>query len=92
LLGLAPKIVDRVFEVIKGIQAAGATIVMVERNAFAALELWDRSYMIEQGRLTLTGTGRELLENPQVKAAVLVETGETFEPQALRRASEAAPV
>ena len=70
-LGLAPKIVDRVFEVIKGIQAAGATIVMVEQNAFAALELSDRSYVIEQGCLTLTGTGRELLENPQVKAAYL---------------------
>jgi branched-chain amino acid transport system ATP-binding protein len=70
-LGLAPKIVDRVFEVIKGIQAAGATIVMVEQNAFAALELSDRSYVIEQGCLTLTGTGRELLENPHVKAAYL---------------------
>jgi len=70
-LGLAPNIVDRVFDVIKGIQAAGATIIMVEQNAFAALELSDRSYVIEQGRLTLTGTGKELLEDPQVKAAYL---------------------
>jgi branched-chain amino acid transport system ATP-binding protein len=70
-LGLAPNIVDRVFDVIKGIQAAGATIIMVEQNAFAALELSDRSYVIEQGRLTLAGTGVELLENPQVKAAYL---------------------
>ena len=70
-LGLAPNIVDRVFEVIKGIQAAGATIVMVEQNAFAALELSDRSYVIEQGRVALTGTGRELLENPQIMAAYL---------------------
>jgi branched-chain amino acid transport system ATP-binding protein len=70
-LGLAPNIIDRVFEVIKGIQAAGATIIMVEQNAFAALELSDRSYVIEQGRLALTGAGRELLENPQVKAAYL---------------------
>ncbi len=70
-LGLAPNIVDRVLEVIKGIQAAGATVIMVEQNAFAALELSDRSYVIEQGRLTLTGTGGELLENPQVKAAYL---------------------
>ena len=70
-LGLAPNIVDRVFDVIKGIQAAGATIIMVEQNAFAALELSDRSYVIEQGRLTLTGTGKELLGNPQVKAAYL---------------------
>ena len=70
-LGLAPNIIDRVFEVIKGLQAAGATIIMVEQNAFAALELSDRSYVIEQGRLVLAGTGRELLENPQVKAAYL---------------------
>jgi branched-chain amino acid transport system ATP-binding protein len=70
-LGLAPNIVDRVFEVIKDIQTAGATIVMVEQNAFAALELSDRSYVIEQGRLTLTGSSSELLENPQVKAAYL---------------------
>ena len=56
---------------IKSIQAAGATIIMVEQNAFAALELSDRSYVIEQGRLALTGTGRDLLENPQVKAAYL---------------------
>ena len=70
-LGLAPNIVDRVFDVIKGIQAAGATIIMVEQNAFAALELSDRSYVIEQGRLTLSGTGKELLENPEVKAAYL---------------------
>jgi branched-chain amino acid transport system ATP-binding protein len=70
-LGLAPNIVDRVFEVIKGIQAAGVTVIMVEQNAFAALELSDRSYVIEQGRLALTGTSRDLLENPQVKAAYL---------------------
>jgi branched-chain amino acid transport system ATP-binding protein len=70
-LGLAPNIADRVFDVIKGIRAAGATIIMVEQNAFAALELSDRSYVIEQGHLTLTGTGKELLENPLVKAAYL---------------------
>ena len=70
-LGLAPNIIDRVFEVIKGIQAAGVAVIMVEQNAFAALELSDRSYVIEQGRLALTGTSRDLLENPQVKAAYL---------------------
>jgi branched-chain amino acid transport system ATP-binding protein len=70
-LGLAPNIIDRVFEVIKGIQAAGVTVIMVEQNAFAALELSDRSFVIEQGRLALTGISRDLLENPQVKAAYL---------------------
>ena len=44
---------------------------MVEQNAFAALELSDRSYVLEQGRVTLTGTGTELLNNPQVKRAYL---------------------
>jgi branched-chain amino acid transport system ATP-binding protein len=70
-LGLAPNIVDRVFEVIKDIQAGGATVIMVEQNAFATLELSDRSYVIEQGRLTLTGSGSDLLENAQVQAAYL---------------------
>jgi branched-chain amino acid transport system ATP-binding protein len=70
-LGLAPNIVDRVFDVVKDLQSQGSTILMVEQNAFAALELSDRSYVIEQGRLTLTGTGKALLENPRVKAAYL---------------------
>jgi branched-chain amino acid transport system ATP-binding protein len=70
-LGLAPNIVERVFDIIKGIKDEGTTVVMVEQNAFAALELSDRSYMLEQGRMTLTGTGAELLEDPKVKAAYL---------------------
>ncbi|MBV9054448.1 MAG: ATP-binding cassette domain-containing protein, partial [Hyphomicrobiales bacterium] len=70
-LGLAPTMVDRVFDIIKGIQAEGVTVVMVEQNAFAALELSDRAYVLEQGRLKLSGTGAELLHNPEVKAAYL---------------------
>ncbi|MBV8184879.1 MAG: ABC transporter ATP-binding protein [Hyphomicrobiales bacterium] len=70
-LGLAPTMVDRVFDIIKSIQAEGVTVVMVEQNAFAALELSDRAYVLEQGRMTLTGTGAELLNNPDVKAAYL---------------------
>ncbi|MBV9433166.1 MAG: ABC transporter ATP-binding protein, partial [Hyphomicrobiales bacterium] len=70
-LGLAPTMVDRVFDIIKSIQAEGVTVVMVEQNAFAALELSDRAYVLEQGRMTLTGTGTELLNNPDVKAAYL---------------------
>jgi branched-chain amino acid transport system ATP-binding protein len=70
-LGLAPNIVERTFEIITQIRADGVTVMMVEQNAFAALELSDRSYVLEQGRVTLSGTGSELLNNPQVKRAYL---------------------
>jgi branched-chain amino acid transport system ATP-binding protein len=70
-LGLAPNLVERTFEIIKDIRAQGVTVVMVEQNAFAALELSDRSYVLEQGRVTLSGTGAELLDNPHVKSAYL---------------------
>ncbi len=70
-LGLAPNLVERTFEIIKGIRAQGVTVVMVEQNAFAALELSDRAYVLDQGRVTMTGPGMELLHNPHVKAAYL---------------------
>jgi branched-chain amino acid transport system ATP-binding protein len=70
-LGLAPNLVERVFDIIKGIRVQGVTVVMVEQNAFAALELSDRAYVLDQGRVTMTGPGVELLHNPQVKAAYL---------------------
>jgi branched-chain amino acid transport system ATP-binding protein len=70
-LGLAPNLVERTFEIIKDIRRRGVTVVMVEQNAFAALELSDRSYVLEQGRVALTGTGAELLDNPHVKSAYL---------------------
>ncbi|NJO21941.1 MAG: ABC transporter ATP-binding protein [Sphingomonadales bacterium] len=70
-LGLAPNLVERTFEIIKSIRAQGVTVVMVEQNAFAALELSDRSYVLDQGRVTMSGTGVELLNNPLVKTAYL---------------------
>jgi branched-chain amino acid transport system ATP-binding protein len=70
-LGLAPNLVERTFDIIRGIRAEGVTVVMVEQNAFAALELSDRSYVLDQGRVTLSGPGTELLNNPHVKAAYL---------------------
>jgi branched-chain amino acid transport system ATP-binding protein len=70
-LGLAPNLVERTFDIIRGIRAEGATVVMVEQNAFAALELSDRAYVLDQGRSALSGAGRELLDNPHVKAAYL---------------------
>ena len=70
-LGLAPNIVDRTFDIIRQIRADGVTVVMVEQNAYAALELSDRAYVLEQGGVALTGTGQELLANPHVKQAYL---------------------
>src|SRR5262249_39593992 len=70
-LGLAPNLVERAFDIIKDIRAAGVTVMMVEQNALAALEMSERSYVLEQGRVALTGTGRELLGDPHVKRAYL---------------------
>ncbi len=70
-LGLAPNIVERTFDIIRQIRAEGVTVVMVEQNALAALELSDRSYVLEQGRVSLTGTGQALLDDPHVRKAYL---------------------
>ena len=70
-LGLAPNIVERTFDIIQQIRGDGVTVVMVEQNAFAALELSDRAYVLEQGRVALTGTGAGLLDDPHVKQAYL---------------------
>ena len=70
-LGLAPNIVERVFEIIREIRAEGTTVLMVEQNAYAALDMCDRAYLLESGTLTLEGSGRELIDNPHVRKAYL---------------------
>jgi branched-chain amino acid transport system ATP-binding protein len=70
-LGLAPNIVERTFEIIQSIRAEGTTVLMVEQNAYAALEMCDRAYLLESGTLALAGTGRELIDNPHVRTAYL---------------------
>ena len=70
-LGLAPNIVERTFDIIKQIRSEGATVVMVEQNALAALELSDRAYVLEQGQVSLSGTGTDLLGDPHVRTAYL---------------------
>ena len=70
-LGLAPKLVLKVFEVIQRISDEGVTILLVEQNVRHALELADRGYVLETGRITLSGAGEELLENEHVKKAYL---------------------
>jgi branched-chain amino acid transport system ATP-binding protein len=70
-LGLAPNIVERTFEIIQRIREAGTTVLMVEQNAYAALEMCDRAYLLESGTVTLEGTGQALIDNPHVRAAYL---------------------
>jgi len=70
-LGLAPNLVEATFEIITDIRTQGVTVLMVEQNAYAALELCDRAYVLESGEVTLHGTGDELLDNPHVKEAYL---------------------
>jgi branched-chain amino acid transport system ATP-binding protein len=70
-LGLAPNLVEQTFDVIREIRARGTTVLMVEQNAFAALEMCDFAYVLESGTVTLEGTGRELLNNPHVRQAYL---------------------
>ena len=72
-LGLAPKMVEMVFGLIRQIHEKGITIFLVEQNAWAALELADYAYVIESGRIQLEGTGRELLVNPTIQRAYLGE-------------------
>ena len=79
-LGLAPLIVRQIFEAIGQIaRDEGVTIFLVEQNAFHALRLADRGYVLVNGRVRLTGTGRELLANPEVRAAYL-EGGHAMSP------------
>ena len=70
-LGLAPVVVNDVFQTICRIRDEGMTIVLVEQNAKKSLGICDYAYVIENGHVTIEGTGRELLENPEVSAAYL---------------------
>ena len=70
-LGLAPNIVEQTFEIISGICQSGTTVLMVEQNALAALEMCDHAYLLESGSLVLSGSGRELEDNPHVRNAYL---------------------
>jgi len=71
-LGLAPLIVRQIFEVIREInRSRGVTVFLVEQNAYHALKLAHRAYVMQTGRITLSGTGQELLANPEVRAAYL---------------------
>jgi len=71
-LGLAPLIVQQIFEVIKDVNRTdGLTVFLVEQNAYHALKLANRAFVLVNGRITLSGPGRELLSNPEVRSAYL---------------------
>lgn len=70
-LGLAPIIASRIFRIIKEIRNEGVTVLLVEQNAHAALDLSDRGYVLENGRITIHGSRDELLKNEKIKAAYL---------------------
>jgi branched-chain amino acid transport system ATP-binding protein len=70
-LGLAPNIVERMFAVIRTICDAGTTVLLVEQNAFAALELCDHAYLLETGSIVLAGSGAALIADPHVREAYL---------------------
>jgi branched-chain amino acid transport system ATP-binding protein len=70
-LGLAPLIIKEIFSIIRALRGRGMTILLVEQMANLALGVADRAYVLETGRVTLSGTGAELLQNPQVRAAYL---------------------
>ena len=70
-LGLAPLLVKEIFAIIRQINQDGKTILLVEQNAYAALSIANYAYILEVGKITLSGPGKELLENPEVKEAYL---------------------
>ena len=70
-MGLAPILVQQIFDIIKELHDAGTTILLVEQNAEMALKIADRAYVLESGRITLSGTGAELAQSASVKKASL---------------------
>ena len=74
-LGLAPIIVKNIFEIIKEINKAGVTILLIEQNANMALRIADKAYVLETGKIVMEGTGEELLANPKIKEAYLGKNG-----------------
>jgi branched-chain amino acid transport system ATP-binding protein len=70
-LGLSPTLVDQILEAITSLKSSGMTLLLVEQNASAALEIADRGYVLESGNVVLEGSGRELLSDPKVRTAYL---------------------
>jgi branched-chain amino acid transport system ATP-binding protein len=72
-MGLSPIMVETIFDVVRSLSSSGMTILLVEQNARLALQMADRAYVMESGLITLSGSGKDLLEDPRVRAAYLGE-------------------
>jgi branched-chain amino acid transport system ATP-binding protein len=72
-MGLAPIMVDKIFEVVRDVYAQGVTILLVEQNASRALAIADRGYVMESGLITMSGDAKKMLNDPKVRAAYLGE-------------------
>jgi branched-chain amino acid transport system ATP-binding protein len=72
-LGLAPQVVEKIFAVLREVNASGVALLLVEQNAHKALQLAHRAYVLETGNVVMEGTGRELLASPEVRKAYLGE-------------------
>jgi branched-chain amino acid transport system ATP-binding protein len=72
-LGLAPQVVERIFAVLREVNAGGVSLLLVEQNAHKALQLAHRAYVLETGTVVMQGTGKELLASPEVRKAYLGE-------------------
>jgi branched-chain amino acid transport system ATP-binding protein len=72
-LGLAPQVVQRIFQVLREVSESGVSLLLVEQNAHKALQLAHRAYVLETGTIVMTGTGQELLASPEVRKAYLGE-------------------
>ncbi|MFD1745091.1 ABC transporter ATP-binding protein [Rhizobium helianthi] len=70
-MGLAPLLVAQIFEVVKGLKSLGVTVLLVEQNAFGALSIADRGYVMETGRITMAGPAAELIADERIRAAYL---------------------
>jgi branched-chain amino acid transport system ATP-binding protein len=72
-LGLAPQVVQRIFQVLREVSESGVSLLLVEQNAHKALQLAHRAYVLETGNIVMSGTGQELLASPEVRKAYLGE-------------------
>ncbi|ESV54833.1 amino acid ABC transporter ATPase [Streptococcus agalactiae LMG 14747] len=70
-MGLAPIFIQEIFDIVKDIQKQGTTVLLIEQNATKALSIADRGYVLETGKIVLSGTGQELLESDEVRKAYL---------------------
>ncbi len=88
-LGLAPKIVTRIFQTLRKLKSEGKTILLVEQNARQALQVADQGYVMERGRIVLTGSGQDLLNMPEVQQTYLGQSAAEPRRQTLRQNTRA---